>query len=1796
MSINKIIIRGKEAAQPAGSNSRGVNFNIPVETSLEHIATYELSGTTRDDVPMHTIDLNDKLLEFRFDDGTTWMCDAATLHELYPEAENLQRDGGGFVIPATLNNVSTERGIIGTIVAKFISIFTKKAINKGIGGLAGKLEEKHLTEKKDDQIISREGLNFLKRDFSFQKVDEKSKFDTDRPFFLFIHGTNSDTKGAYGDLQEADVWNYIHDSYKENVLAFEHRTLTQSPLQNAVDLSKKLPGGAELHIISHSRGGLIGDILCRYSRDEKDRTTGFSGANIELLTKEKRDSDIECIKALNEIYSKKKIKVKKFIRVACPAAGTKLASKRMDQIFNVLYNLLGREANEIAVILKELIAETLQTKENIKVLPGIEAMGPESPFIKVLNDRAGDIEIDGSSLAIISGNGKLSLSFRGLFIILGKLFYMQRNDLVVNTDSMYLGAKRKDDVQYFFDEGKTVDHITYFKNNKTRDAILLALKTPDGKGIPGFTTKNQFDIPASDRGILPSIEHGALVTKDKIPTGEKPIAILLPGIMGSNLSLKDDKIWLAYLHTIKGGLRYLAYTSDSNITATSLIETSYGRLANNLSQTYEVIIYPFDWRKPLKECAADFNDTIIKLLKLRQPIKIIGHSMGGVLVRDFIIYHNETWLQLNASKDFRLLFLGSPLGGSYRIPAVLFGNDAIINSLNLLDRVHTKKELINIFVNFPGILSLLPLTTGTNEREENIDFADVATWEKMRDSLDDSAWPIPTKADLADFRDYREAINSKKEQIDYSNMVYIAGKDKYTPCDYFNDNLLPGRELVFLYTGEGDQSVTWKSGIPQKMIDAKAVYYVNATHGALANEPTIFPGILEILEKGHTSLLNKTQPSIRGEEKLFRMPDLYNFDLSERGIENAVFGITESNEQLVSQIPLSISVSHGDLAYATFPVLAGHFLNDGILYAEKVIDKAMNGTLTARHTLGIYPGAIGTSAALAGTTKESDFPGTIIVGLGEPGTLTAFLLSQTVEQAISKYLLDIKNQPDTDKEIGISALIIGCGYGGLTVESSIKAIIEGVNNANDKVAELYKNNIRTVQYIEFIELYEDKALNCMYALRKIESKENNNYNIRIGNKKFKILFGSKKRMPADFMEEWWRRFTIKSKTIKEGSNEISSLVFNVSTGDAREEEKELFSSTPLIDLFIEQISTQNSWTPCYAKTLFELMIPNDFKDQLKKKGSISWILEKETAAYPWELLQDNSTNAKPLCVNAGMIRQLSTKEYRSNINRVTNDKALIVADPILDGFITQLNGAKTEGELVDVVLEKNGYDKKTLINKNAAEIAEALFCNEYKIVHLAGHGLYNPDTPGKSGMVIGKEIFLTPFDIEQMETVPELVFINCCHLGKIEPGQEKFFSNKYKLAANLGTQLIQMGVKAVIAAGWAVNDDAAHEFAEAFYARMFSGCNFGDAVKEARAIIYERYHNTNNTWGAYQCYGDPFYRLINRTSSNTNTGKQYVMAEEVEIDLNNLKNDLDTKNYTCKGALDELKKIKEAKDIAEINDTDTSQIEAMIYYELGEYSKAVDAFTDLKDKEKATFTVAALEIYCNVRCKKYVEDFKAGGDIQALINKIDTVISELKMLLNIKSTAERNNLLGSSYKRKGLLQANVEDKKNSYKQAELFYYEAYKNNNDKKYAFKNWAALKWLLALSDEQKEDKQGLSYNEKLIQDWTKELEQNKTALKQLYLNMDYWELIEDATIDLTFLLIDPDKAKDDANWKKLENKYKNIWKKQGSRGKKKAEIETLEILADVAALSTNDQGVLLKNKLAELKENLEIEIADQ
>ena len=257
--------------------------------------------------------------------------------------------------------------------------------------------------------------------------------------------------------------------------------------------------------------------------------------------------------------------------------------------------------------------------------------------------------------------------------------------------------------------------------------------------------------------------------------------------------------------------------------------------------------------------------------------------------------------------------------------------------------------------------------------------------------------------------------------------------------------------VVFKSTAEGDGSVTWASGIPDELIQRNAVYYCNTEHGELANEPDIFNAFTELLETGNTSLLSKTPPLSRGGSQLTDNPKFEIVSVDAGNIEKVAMGIKKTEKEITTDTPLKITMSNGNLASSQFPLLTGHFNKDGIMSAEKVLDSCFNGMLREKHALGIYPGRVGSSEIFLSYTSSPK--SAVIVGLGELVELNGYQLELSVTQAISKYLLELRDFEALNKEefnniflagIGISALIVGCGYGGLSIESSLKAIVLGI--------------------------------------------------------------------------------------------------------------------------------------------------------------------------------------------------------------------------------------------------------------------------------------------------------------------------------------------------------------------------------------------------------------------------------------------------------------------------------------------------------------------------------------------------------------------------------------------------------------------------------------------------------------------------------------------------------------------------------------------------------------------------------
>ena len=1106
--------------------------------------------------------------------------------------------------------------------------------------------------------------------------------------------------------------------------------------------------------------------------------------------------------------------------------------------------------------------------------------------------------------------------------------------------------------------------------------------------------------------------------------------------------------------------------------------------------------------------------------------------------------------------------------------------------------------MLTVFSQFPGILSLLPLTTDT----EN-DFAKRATWEKMRVAFKDATWPIPSDDLLAEFGDYRDKVLAKTDSDDFSkalsSAVYIAGQSRpnqQTISGFSTKN----DELTFFATKEGDESVTWESGIPKPMIAQNTVYYSDVPHGDLANAPKLFSAITDILNTGSTSQLKRTRPVLRSLDKEFKARTIYNFDLSPTGVEKSLMGLGAEDRFTAGDVPITVSVSNGDLKYALYPVMAGHFENDGIQNAEKAIDQYLDNELSRRHQLGLYPGVFGSSEEIFSGAKQG-FKGAIIVGLGEQGMFTEFRLASAVEQGTIKYLANLNgkstvalNKDLTAQHIGLSALVIGSGYGGLRIENSIRAIIQGVQNANAKIRQIYTASA-VVDTIEFIELYKDKALTCIKAVSAIEKDESRSLNIFRNGNKIKKLTGLRERLPVDDTTEWWTRINVSQED--DGANTTSkqrNLQFEISTNAARVEKQSLATINDTLTGMLEDLSRKDAWSPELAKAIFELMIPNNFKDQVKRQNNINWILDSYTAGFPWELLQDSVVNARPLSVNAGMIRQLATGNARVNITPVVEPTAIVIGDPDLNNPPLQLKAARTEGEKITDLLNTQGYDVNSLIGTKASQILLSLFSKNYKIVHLAGHGVFNKDPNLPTGMLIGKDAYLTPAYIKQMGNVPELVFVNCCYLGQTDGAAEGFNQNRLGLAANIGTQLIEIGVKAVVVAGWAVNDSAALDFAELFYQYLFERYTFGEAVKKARQAIFEKYGPGNNTWGAYQAYGDPYYKLTNKSRPRSLT-YDFVIPEEAEIELGNLLNRVESGGYDSEEVMQKMDAIDKALVQAGLGSGRIIELQALLYSALNLYELAIGKFEDLWKEEKASYSFSATEKFCNTKVKRYALHVKKAGKsnpaltaaelatiVKDATNALNEVIVDLEGLIRFGVTVERINILASAYKRLALISTGKE-KQDAYDCSAAKYRQAYDSPGNKArfYPLINWLSIENALVQTGIHAWGKNNLPTKTKAQKDLDVELENIRQKTNE---EKEYWDWIAEATLLLCKRLLGDTKITEDS----ILQQYTAAWLMIGTQGQHQAEIEHLEFLEDALGMNTADKtqdtvGIVKRLKMA-------------
>jgi hypothetical protein len=200
-------------------------------------------------------------------------------------------------------------------------------------------------------------------------------------------------------------------------------------------------------------------------------------------------------------------------------------------------------------------------------------------------------------------------------------------------------------------------------------------------------------------------------------------------------------------------------------------------------------------------------------------------------------------------------------------------------------------------------------------------------------------------------------------------------------------------------------------------------------------------------------------------------------------------------------------------------------------------------------------------------------------------------------------------------------------------------------------------------------------------------------------------------------------------------------------------------------------------------------------------------------------------------------------------------------------------------------LQRAGFEVTLQIEGSAFEAITALFAEPHRILHLAGHGVFEYELTDKShvtGFVLGQGLFLSGAEIAALRVAPEMVFLNASFLGRHSAadsfaeraGSDTRPPASVRFAESLPDQLLAIGCRAVVAPADTIDDDAATTFATEFYEAMFGGQRFGEAILDARRKTFDRHRGTN-TWGTYLCYGDPDYRLTDAPASGSAlTGKK----------------------------------------------------------------------------------------------------------------------------------------------------------------------------------------------------------------------------------------------------------------------------------------------------------------------------------
>ncbi|MGQ0838206.1 esterase/lipase family protein [Actinokineospora sp.] len=267
------------------------------------------------------------------------------------------------------------------------------------------------------------------------------------PALLFLHGTASRSHIGFAGIPP-ETMAALENRYGGRVFAYDHHTLSVDPADNARWLVDQVPpdAGLTVDVVSHSRGGLVGRVLC-----ERPGDIGLTPARLRVRT---------------------------LVMVATPNAGTALTDPDhlgawLDRLTNLLQLVPD---NGITDVLDVILTVAKQVALGaFKGLDGLLSMSPTGEFLTQRLNRPSDHRATYHAVASNyeppAGSPLLRTARDGLT---DAVFGTTENDLVVPTAGVFAengatGFPIAD--PELFDATQAVDHSGYWSRPRMAAAL-----------------------------------------------------------------------------------------------------------------------------------------------------------------------------------------------------------------------------------------------------------------------------------------------------------------------------------------------------------------------------------------------------------------------------------------------------------------------------------------------------------------------------------------------------------------------------------------------------------------------------------------------------------------------------------------------------------------------------------------------------------------------------------------------------------------------------------------------------------------------------------------------------------------------------------------------------------------------------------------------------------------------------------------------------------------------------------------------------------------------------------------------------------------------------------------------------------------------------------------------------------------------------------------------------------------------------------------------------------------------------